>query len=256
MEKTIERLERMLREGESIDLQYSSGKDKSREWSGKVSVFLRERFGPDEQESFDGLSGGDVFYEHGRRLGHLQGLVAKAESVEEGDTSRASALARASELSGGPVAAPKSRKVFVVHGHDTEAKETAARFLGNLQLEPIILHEQPSSGRTLIEKFEVYSGDIAFAVVLLTPDDVGCSASNPDDLQKRARQNVILELGYFMGRLGRARVCALYKGGLELPSDYQGVLYIEMDAGGAWKPKLAQELVDAKLPIDLAGLLS
>jgi predicted nucleotide-binding protein len=145
--------------------------------------------------------------------------------------------------------------VFVVHGHDNEAKESTARLLQRLGLEPIILHEQPSGGRTIIEKFEVYSNSVVFAVVLLTPDDLGAAASSSSDLNKRARQNVILELGYFMGRLGRTRVCALHRGGIELPSDYQGVIYIEMDAAGAWKRQLAQELVQCKIPIALEALL-
>jgi len=150
---------------------------------------------------------------------------------------------------------PNPKRVFVVHGHDNEAKESAARFLERLELQPIVLHEQASSGRTIIEKFESYSDDIAFAVVLLTPDDVGAACVSREDLRPRARQNVIMELGYFLGRLGRTRVCALYKGGVELPSDYQGVLYIDMDSSGAWKTKLAQELVQAKLTINLNGLL-
>lgn len=142
-----------------------------------------------------------------------------------------------------------------MHGHDNEAKEGTARFLERLGLQPIVLHEQPNSGRTIIEKFETYSGDIAFAVVLLTPDDFGGVADTPQQSRPRARQNVIMELGYFMGRLGRHRVCALHKGGVQLPSDYQGVLYIELDPAGAWKAKLAQEFVQAKLPIELSGLL-
>ncbi|MBW8832095.1 MAG: nucleotide-binding protein [Burkholderiales bacterium] len=129
------------------------------------------------------------------------------------------------------------------------------RFLEKLGLQPIILHEQANSGRTVIEKFELYSNDIAFAVVLLTPDDYDESITKPDASRPRARQNVILELGYFMGRLGRTHVCALHKGGVELPSDYQGVLYIEIDSTGAWKAKLAQEFVQAKLSIDLSALL-
>jgi predicted nucleotide-binding protein len=147
-----------------------------------------------------------------------------------------------------------TKKVFVVHGHDNEAKESVARFIERLRLSPIILHEQPNSGRTVIEKFEVFS-DVGFAVVLLTPDDIGTSAAEPKNLKPRARQNVILELGYFMGKLSRFRVCALYKPGVEIPSDYQGVLYIELDPAGAWKQKLAQELVEANFSIDLDGLL-
>jgi predicted nucleotide-binding protein len=110
--------------------------------------------------------------------------------------------------------ASAARRVFVVHGHDGEAKETVARFLEKLELEPIILHEQPNQGRTVIEKFETSSSDVAFAVVLLTPDDLGRAANGPPDLSARARQGVILELGYFLGRLGRTRVCALHRGGV------------------------------------------
>jgi predicted nucleotide-binding protein len=148
----------------------------------------------------------------------------------------------------------QSKKVFVVHGHDSEVKESVARFIERLGLEPIILHEQPNSGRTLIEKFEVFS-DVGFAVVLLTPDDVGASTKDKENLKGRARQNVVLELGYFTGKLGRRRVCPLYRRDVQIPSDFQGVIYTEIDAGGAWKTKLAQELVEAGFSIDLNALL-
>ncbi len=138
--------------------------------------------------------------------------------------------------------APDSGKVFVVHGHDEEAKQSVARFLERIDLEPIILHEQPDKGRTVIEKFEQNAEPVGFAVVIATPDDVGASGNQMDKLQPRARQNVVLELGYFVGRLGRDKVCVLKKGGIEMPSDYIGVVYKELDANGAWKIELAQEL--------------
>jgi predicted nucleotide-binding protein len=141
-----------------------------------------------------------------------------------------------------------SGKVFVVHGHDEGARETVARFIGNLGLAPIILHEQASQGRTIVEKLERH-GDVGYAVVLLTPDDVG--GTDPARLQPRARQNVILELGYFLGRLGRIRVCALYRGELELPSDYMGVIYIPFDSGGGWRLSLAKELRAADFDVDM-----
>jgi predicted nucleotide-binding protein len=87
---------------------------------------------------------------------------------------------------------------------------------------PIVLHEQASRGKTVIEQFEAHA-DVEFAVVLLTGNDVGAAKSEPAKLQPRARQNVILELGCFTGRIGRDRVCALYENGVELPSDYDGV---------------------------------
>ncbi len=143
-----------------------------------------------------------------------------------------------------------SRLVFLVHGHDDAVKESVARFLERLDLKPVILHEQPNQGKTVIEKFEAHS-DVGFAVVLLTPDDVGGLASSPDKLSRRARQNVILELGYFIGRLGRAKVCALYKEGVEIPSDIHGVLYVPYDAGNGWRLQLANEIRAAGIAVDL-----
>lgn len=142
------------------------------------------------------------------------------------------------------------RRVFLVHGHDDGTKETAARYLTRLDLEPVILHEQPNLGRTVIEKIEAYA-DVAFAVVLFTPDDVGYPASKPEEAKPRARQNVVLELGFFMASLGRDRVCVLYKAGVEVPSDYSGVLYHQIDEAGAWRFLLARELKAAGVEVDL-----
>lgn len=243
-------LERLVQEGQKANwTEYGA-------WSAKVRAFLEETLGHDESQKFAKLLVGtdeNSSETHGLRIGHLKGIVAKAEFL----SSESVGTPTPPSAPGAQVPTPRenSRKVFVVHGHDTETKESTARFLERLGLEPIILHEQASGGRTIIEKFEVYSEDVAFAVVLLTPDDVGAAVDNPSNLRKRARQNVIMELGYFMGRLGRTRVCALYKGDVELPSDIQGVLYIEFDEPGAWKTKLAQEFVEAKISFDLAGLL-
>ncbi|EPJ91037.1 nucleotide-binding protein [Pseudomonas fragi] len=130
------------------------------------------------------------------------------------------------------------RKVFVVHGHDEGAREMVARFLDKLDFEPIILHEQANRGGTVIEKIEAH-GDVAFAVVLLTPDDEGCVKDGIPE--PRARQNVLLELGYFLGRLGRDKVCALKRGTVEIPSDFAGVVWEPMDGNG-WKQALGREL--------------
>jgi predicted nucleotide-binding protein len=146
------------------------------------------------------------------------------------------------------------KKAFIVHGHDEGARESVARFIEKLSITPIILHEQASGGRTIIEKLERNS-DVDFAVVLLTPDDVGAKATATDALQARARQNVVLELGYFVGRLDRSRVCALYKGEIELPSELLGVVYIPLDEGGAWRVLLAKELREAGFNVDLNAAL-
>ncbi len=142
-----------------------------------------------------------------------------------------------------------TNKVFVVHGRDDGTKETVARLLTRLELEPVILHEQPNQGRTIIEKFEEFA-QVGFAVVLLTPDDTCCSKGEPDMPKLRARQNVILELGFFLGKLGRERTFALLKGEVEIPSDYDGVIYISLDDEGAWKMNLIRELKEAGLDVD------
>jgi len=109
-----------------------------------------------------------------------------------------------------------STKVFIIHGRDDGCKETVARFVEKLGLDPVILHEQANKGMTLIEKFE-HHAEVGFAIALLTPDDVGGLADDSENLKPRARQNVVLELGYFMGILGRQRVCALTRGDVEIP---------------------------------------
>ena len=141
-------------------------------------------------------------------------------------------------------------KVFIVHGRDDGAKETVARFIESLGIEATILHEQPSGGRTIIEKIERYSGDACFAIVLFTPDDVGALRNEAEDEHNpRARQNVVFELGYFMGKLGRERVCPLFKGEVENPSDIDGIVYVTMDDAGAWRQQLRQEMEYAGLPV-------
>lgn len=146
-------------------------------------------------------------------------------------------------------AMPDNRKIFLVHGHAEEPKHAVAGFLRSVGLEVIILHEKPNEGKTIIEKFEKHS-DVGLAVVLLTPDDIGASAEHPTDMHARARQNVILELGYFMGKLGRGKVCCLYVEGVEKPSDYDGVLYVPYGDTGKWRDQLAKELTAAGMAVD------
>jgi predicted nucleotide-binding protein len=150
-----------------------------------------------------------------------------------------------------PAPRPRSsRKVFVVHGHDEAALQAVARFLEQIELEAIILREQPDAGRTIIEKFEDCAGEVGFAVVLLTPDDLASGGGSASAPAARARQNVIFELGYFAGKLGRGRACLLRKGDVDIPSDLYGVIYTELDAAEGWKIKLIRELKAANLEFD------
>ncbi|VEI70452.1 ABC-type sugar transport system, periplasmic component [Serratia fonticola] len=144
---------------------------------------------------------------------------------------------------------PVSRKIFIVHGHDNDALQSVARFISRIGLEEIILSERPDGSRTIIEKFEAESGDVSFAIVLMTPDDSG-NALSSESTRLRARQNVLYELGYFAGKLGRGRVLVLKKGEIEIPSDLAGVLYTELDEHGGWKRKLLSELAYADVPFD------
>jgi predicted nucleotide-binding protein len=147
-------------------------------------------------------------------------------------------------------------KVFVVHGHDEGALQAVARFLDTIGLKAIVLREQPDQGRTIIEKFEACAREVGFAVVLLTPDDLGGAATAAAQVS-RTRQNVIFELGYFVGSLGRGRACLLRKGDVEIPSDLFGVIYSDFDhPAESWKVKLARELKAAELEFDSAKVLA
>lgn len=145
------------------------------------------------------------------------------------------------------------RRVFIVHGHDDAARYAVAEFLRKADFEPVVLHERPNKGRTIISKFQEEAEDVGFAVVLITPDDQGGKLGDP--MRPRARQNVIFELGFFLGALGPDRVAALVKGEVDRPSDFDGVVYIDMDQSGSWRTALGQELQEAGLQIDWNRLM-
>ena len=180
-------------------------------------------------------------------INSLKSVLARLSLIPESDV-----ISQRIEGQAYPPRREVSRRVFVVHGHDEEAKQTVARYLEKLDLEAIILHEQPNKGRTIIEKFEDYA-DVGFAVVLLTPDDVGSAKEETDNQTPRARQNVIFELGFFVGKLGRQRVCALHKGDVEIPTDFYGVVWVALDSG-QWRLDLGRELQAAGLDVDLNKL--
>lgn len=156
--------------------------------------------------------------------------------------------------------APAKRKakcdnpnVFIVHGHDEAMREKVARTIEKLELTAIILNEQSNKGQTIIEKLEEHS-NVGFAVVLLSPCDEGRKAGENDWLP-RARQNVIAEMGYFIGKLGRDRVCILQKKEVETPSDFTGIVYTPFDENDGWQLKLAKELKAAGYNVKIENLL-
>ena len=257
--KAIERLQKILNKIPEIKkLRFDS--PEFRKWQISAREAVEKTFGRKSNQFRDfqaihyspGYSFPDTTDTH-RQVAHVKGL-GSAEAVfesmidvieeyweEDGnspDTSNATVNI-----------SQNLNKVFVIHGQDESAREAVARFLEQLELIPVILHELPNKGRTIIEKFEDYAG-VTFAVVLLTPDDAGRPAGNVNSLKARARQNVIFELGFFLGKLGRERVCALRKDDVETPSDYDGVVYIKLDCEGGWRMKLIQELKAANFDVD------
>jgi predicted nucleotide-binding protein len=243
--------------GEGILTRSPINGDEYSSWELLTRNYLEKAFGRDSPNvtsithvgkygSFP-MNAGDAWWAK-QRAESLRTQLTKLRSL-------AQLLATEADLQGAGVAPAgdpePGHKVFLVHGHDELSLHETARFLERLRQEVIVLRELPNEGRTIIEKFESYA-DVGFAVVLLTPDDRGGPATGPTDTDKpRARQNVIFELGYFIGKLGRNRVCALHRGGVELPSDFSGVVYVALDEKGAWRLELAKELRAAGLPVDM-----
>ncbi len=176
-------------------------------------------------------------------------VLSECKSQLQGITSKSEALSPNK-----PKAPMDKSKVFIVHGHDGEAKQAVARFIEKLGLEAIILHEQANSGKTIIEKIEANS-NVGFGIVLYTPCDLGASQEKKDELKPRARQNVVFEHGYLIGKIGRKNVCALVKSGIETPNDISGVVYIKMDESEAWKYQVAKEMKACGYEFDSSKLL-
>ena len=250
--KAIERLRRALDIiPELMNLQSDS--PEFMEWEEKTRVAISLTFG-DNSEHFRGFKGiyfstpspfYPIVYERGLNAAKakLKTMIEQIEEDWDGDNqAQILSSAQANDR-------PSTKEIFIVHGRDKDTKNTVARFLEKLDLIPVILAEMPGKGRTIIEKFEQHS-QVGFAIVLLTPDDAGSLQGDNNNLSPRARQNVIFELGFFIGCLGRKRVCALTKGEVEIPSDYAGIEYIPLDDSGGWQSRLIQELKSAGFNVD------
>ena len=151
------------------------------------------------------------------------------------------------------IADPQSNNVFIVHGRDELSKQMIARFIDKIGLKAVILHEQANRGTEPIsEKLKRHSRQICAAVILLTPDDEGRlkpTEGTAQSMSPRARQNVVFEMGYFIGCLGADRVFGLMKGGIEKPSDYDGI-YIDLDSNN-WKFELVRDFKSAGIAVDV-----
>lgn len=265
MKAAVPKLERRIADLRAFDVSQvrDNGDPAGAALTAKVDGTLQEILGHGTVEYNEysvGYLGAMVMFGNGPSLSEIhqayrrdiEHAVAKLQALKELFEERVADAApqAAQPAASKPQISQDSRRVFVVHGHDDGMKETVARFLQTLDMDPIILHEQPNQGRTVIEKFEKHA-DVAYAVVLLTPDDLGHSIREPEKVAPRARQNVVLEMGYFLASLGRNRLCVLHRGGVEFPSDYAGVVYIAIDEKGAWRLSLARELKSSGIKVDL-----
>lgn len=201
---------------------------------------------------------------------HVQGkdtpIKREAEEVFAGPAAASRARATAAAPVSGPTAtvapaaadaaATAPNRVFIVYGHDSAARDQLELLLLRLKIEPIILQNIPGRGDTIIEKLEQLTPDADFACVLLTPDDEGRKRMADEQLQPRARQNVVLELGMVLSRLGRRRVAILMKdNGIERPSDISGLIYISFsESVNEAKLEIAQNLQDAGFDIRVGDL--
>lgn len=260
-EKGVQLLKKQVQTGEELLASLPIDEDKYSTWVLLTKNYLEKSFGNNSPNvttvssvgrygSYPMNAGKDWWANHRRES--LQTQLSKLGGLIE-------LLTTEIELQDNSIIANEGKvyghKIFLVHGQNEQSVHEAARFIEKLEQSVVILREQPNQGRTIIEKFEEYA-DVGYAVVLLTADDKGGNAScSHDQLQSRARQNVIFELGYFIGRLGRNRVCALYHAGVEIPSDYAGVLYVELDEKGAWRLQLAREFRAAGLNVDMNNAL-
>lgn len=173
-------------------------------------------------------------------------LLSKLETLDENFEEVFSEIKADSPV---PHNSKEKAKIFIVHGHDEELKQTVARFLEHLNLTPIILHEQANAGLTIIEKIEAHT-NVSFGIVLYTPCDRGGLNSKDSKLSPRARQNVVFEHGYLTAKLGRHKVAALLKTDVEVVGDNAGVLYITIDGSLDWKYKLVDELIASGISVD------
>ncbi len=242
MSRTVKILDELIAQGERFNFQnFCAGVSQfgypnsySEEWivwQSRAKTFIKAKFGEESVPAHTlerglgirVLGNGEEKFTNAKTL-ILSALKSARLSISD------EVLPEVGEIEVNPSGVPLSNKVFIVHGHDEKAKHELEIFLTELGLEPIVLHRQADEGKTVIEKFEKHS-DVGYAFILLTPDDVSYLSSESDlpeserKIEFRARPNVIFEFGYFVGKLGRSRVCCLHTGSVTLPSDVNGLVY-------------------------------
>jgi predicted nucleotide-binding protein len=182
-------------------------------------------------------------------ISHIETEISKLESIR----GRLSiwALEPRAVTSSRTGQASADAPIFIVHGRDTSSAESVAYVVGAATgRKTVILRDEANLGQTLIEKFEKHAAEASYAIIILTPDDHGGLAGETDT-RPRGRQNVIFEMGYFYGLIGRRNVSVLIRPGVEKPSDMDGIAYITFDDGRSWKTELLRELKHADIDVEL-----
>lgn len=257
IEERIRLGEELLRQMPTSDEELEEAQGKRRIWSDYNTLLLTQLFTSSAIANEYSWSAG--FASIPLQPSLADGVNRWRESIRESLTRLRSMLQRLElfPTSSGVAPGPggegiRGTGIFIVHGRKGEPREKVARFLEHLGLNVTILHELPDRGRAIIEKLVEDSAQVGFAVILLTGDDIGRLQEDPPDAARpRARQNVIFEHGYFMGALGRGRVCALREEDVEIPSDLAGALYIPLDSGGGWQLRVVKELKAAGINVDM-----
>lgn len=235
---------------ELINLNITSSSSQFKSWKNRTERYLYNNYGEGsiELKQFNNIRFSLTAFTIGTENYRFveachNGLKVALEMLD--DLKRSSGVSKSDAIE-----SYDNKNVFIIHGHDGELKESVARTLEKFSINPIILSEQENSGQTIIEKFE-NSSDVGCAIALFTADDK-VKGKNQSKYQYRARQNVVFETGYFMGKIGRERLIIIADRGIEIPSDLQGVLWTDSTN---WKFDLAKQLKTIGYDIDLNKLM-
>ena len=188
------------------------------------------------------------------KIKELKEIISAKVIQMEGDVEKSALIpCKESQTSSSSISAASSSKdVFIVHGHDSVVLKDVENFVRKIGLNPIILRDMPSTGKTIIEKIEKYTGNVCYAIVLYTPCDEG-KAKEDAEYKSRARQNVVFEHGYLCGKLTRSHVCALVKGDVEVPGDLSGIVYVSMSE--KWEFDVAKEMKIVGIDLNINNLI-